>query len=99
MKTYPKGVSIQSALTSGDVSIQEKLDSEPNSDYNLIPTGVIITKDSAADAVEPLVFRLRGGDNQITMYLKINEIYELAVDKVFKNGSSTEDIIILGEIN
>lgn len=99
MKEYPKGVDITSALLTGDVSIQNKLDTESNSDYNLIPQAIMITKNNAADDVEPITFRLRGGDASILLYLKINKIYELSIDKVFKTGTTTESIVLLGAIN
>ena len=96
---FEKFVDITTDLASGDVSIEDQLATRSNSDYNMIPMGVMITKNSASDEVQPLRCKLRGGDNDVTMYLKINEIYPLAVDKVYKNGSSTETIILLGVNN
>jgi hypothetical protein len=98
-KTYTKGVNIKSDLTGGDISIQNQLDTASNSNYNLIPTAVMICKNTTTATVEPLKCRLRGGADNLTFYLKINEIYELAVDKVYSVGSSAEDIFLLGDIN
>jgi len=94
---YEKAVNIKTDLTSGDVSIKDKKDSEITSKYALIPRGIMIGKDTAADDVETVRVLLIGGHGELTFYLKVNVVYPLRVTKVFKADSTTADIFLLGD--
>jgi hypothetical protein len=95
--SYEKAVDITTDLSSGDVGIPEQLKIATTSKYNLIPTGIMVC--SATNQVVDVVCKLRGGDDSITFNLQTNVIYELAVEKVYNSGTTTEKIILLGAIN
>lgn len=99
-KSYPKQVDITSDLAGGDLNISDKREEAGSGGkYNLIPTAVIICKSAAGNpGSEALDCELRGG-GRATLYLQCNEIHELAVEKIYKAGSSTETIVVLGENN
>ncbi len=95
---FAKMKDITADLLSGDVSVKTKLNGGDNT-YNMIPCGIMVVKDSAADEVTEVKVGLRGGGEGVVLYLKINVLYPIPVDKVFKTGSTTETIVIFGHIN
>lgn len=89
-------VDIEADLVAGDVDIPAREESK----YNMIPIGIMVVKDSAADEVVDVNFSLRGDDSSEVHYLKINQFYPFAVSKVYKTGTDAgEKIMIYGLVN
>ena len=94
---YDKQLDITQDLTIADVNIPTMMDTVGKNGYHMRVTGVMITKNSAVAEVQPLDCVLRGGGRAL-LWLKINEPYRLAVDKIIKTTSTTEKLVLLGVI-
>lgn len=98
LSSAEKVVNIREELVSGDVDFSVLRNS--SSKYNMIPIGIMVSKDSATDEVVDVTFSLRGDQSSEKHYLKINEFYPFAVDKIYQTGTdAATDIYIYGLIN
>ena len=88
---------ITTDLVSGDIIVSTKIQTSGEGKYAFIPTGIMVVKNSATDEVAPVKCQLRGG-GEMVLYLKINEPYPLAVEKIYDTGSTNESIVLLGVI-
>ncbi len=94
---YDKQLDITQDLVGGDIDITTKMSVSGNNGYHMRVTGVMIAKNASADTVEALDCELRGG-GRVVYWLKINEVYPLAVEKIYKATSTTEKLVLLGVI-
>ena len=96
---YDRHVNITDDLAGGDIELPEKIrsGSEDGQRYNLIPTGIMVSNSAAGIAAVKM--SLRGDSLESTFYLQHNIPYRLAPGKVIKTGTTTNVILILGEIN
>jgi hypothetical protein len=89
---------ITNDLTAGDVDFELKRKTAGSPGYWFFPTGFIINP-SADDQVQlkTIVCELFSTPEKLTLILECGKIHNLPLKKVYKSGTTTQAITVLGD--
>ena len=98
---YKHAVDITAALAAaadGYIDWTDMRINDTTGKYNFDPTGIMVHNTVAPTYFEPVNISLRFDrkDTPIIHKMRPNEIHKVAINRIYKTGSSTNQIIIYG---
>jgi len=94
--TYTMAVDISADLAAGNVNIDTKKAEATASGYNFLQRAILINKgNNDEETVTGIPF---GQTSSVAMKLKCGEIHNIAFRQINKTGTTSTNIVILGEV-
>lgn len=95
--SYPRVLNFTADVLADTASIRARKAATGGSNkYELLPQGIMVT--DAIEAVDAVVVaKMFGDDKPVTLYLKTNVLYPIAIDEITKAGTTTKTILIFGQ--